>query len=134
MYQFLKTNNFQIFKFLVSGVFASAINFITFNFIFILFNNILLASLVGYVLGLLSSFFLAKIWVFKNISKKPVLKSFFIFFLIYLLGGLEMSITIVCLNKLIDNYKIAWLLGAFVGSLNNYLGSKYLLFKNNYIS
>ena len=32
-------------------------------------------------------------------------------------------------DKLIENYKIAWLFGVFIGSLNNFLGSKYLSFK-----
>ena len=40
-----------------------------------------------------------------------------------------MSLVIVFLNQLIENYKIAWFFGAMIGSLNNYLGSKYLLFK-----
>ena len=40
-----------------------------------------------------------------------------------------MSLVIVFLNRLIDNYKIAWLFGALIGSLNNYLGSKYFSFK-----
>ena len=40
-----------------------------------------------------------------------------------------MSLLIICLSPLIDNYKIAWLIGAFIGALNNYLGSKYFIFK-----
>ena len=51
------------------------------------------------------------------------------FYFIYFLGGLEMSLVIIFLSRLIDNYKIAWLIGAFIGALNNYLGSKYFLFK-----
>ena len=43
-----------------------------------------------------------------------------------------MSLVIVFLNGLIENYKISWVFGAFVGSLNNFLGSKYFLFKKNY--
>ena len=49
--------------------------------------------------------------------------------LIYFFGGIEMSLVIVFMNGIIDNYKIAWLCGAFIGSLNTYLGSKYLSFK-----
>ena len=40
-----------------------------------------------------------------------------------------MSLVIVFLDRLIENYKIAWVFGAVVGSLNNFLGSKYFLFK-----
>ena len=64
-----------------------------------------------------------------EIIHKKIIKSFFIFCLIYFLGGLEMSLIIISLNRLIDNYNIAWLIGAFIGALNNYLGSKYFLFK-----
>ena len=49
--------------------------------------------------------------------------------MIYFLGGIEMSLVILFINQLIDNYKIAWLFGAVIGSINNYLGSKYLSFK-----
>ena len=31
-------------------------------------------------------------------------------------------------DKLIQNHKIAWICGAFVAAMNNYLCSKYLLF------
>ena len=78
------------------------------------FKNIILSSIFGYSTGLLSSFIFAKIWVFRNNSQKKIIKSFFIFCLIYFLGGLEMSLAIIFLNRLIDNYKIAWLIGAFI--------------------
>ena len=78
---------------------------------------------------LLVSFIFAKLWVFKNSSSKPLGKSLFLFCLIYFFGGIEMTLVIVFINQLIDNYKIAWLFGALIGSINNYLGSKYLTFK-----
>ncbi len=40
-----------------------------------------------------------------------------------------MTLVIIFINHLIDNYKIAWFFGALIGSINNYLGSKYLSFK-----
>ena len=40
-----------------------------------------------------------------------------------------MSLIIIVLNQLINNHKIAWLFGAFIGALNNYLGSKYITFR-----
>ena len=94
-----------------------------------MFNNILFASITGYSLGILVSFTLAKSWVFKNSSSQPLIKSFSLFCLIYILGGIEMSLLIMFLNDLTENYKIAWFFGALVGALNNYLGSKYLSFK-----
>ena len=80
-------------------------------------------------MGILVSFILAKLWVFKNSSSQPLAKSLFLFYLIYFFGGIEMTLVIVFINQLMENFKIAWLFGALIGSLNNYLGSKYLLFK-----
>ena len=129
MYKFLKRNNQQILKFIVSGVIASSFNFISYRAIYLIFNNILFASISGYSIGLVVSFIFAKSWVFKKSSIQPLVKSLFLFCLIYFFGGIEMSLVIFFLNRLIDNYEIAWLFGALIGSINNYLGSKYLLFK-----
>ena len=129
MFEFLKRNNKQILRFFVSGVIASGFNFISYWALYLIFKNILFASIFGYCIGILVSFIFAKSWVFKNISTKPLVKSFYLFCLIYFLGGFEMTLVIVILNRLIDNFKIAWLFGALIGSLNNYLGAKYLSFK-----
>ena len=48
--------------------------------------------------------------------------------MIYFFGGLEMTLIINIVNELIQNYKIAWICGAFVAAMNNYLCSKFLLF------
>ena len=129
MYKFFKRNKKEIFRFLVSGFIASTFNFISYRAIYLIFKNILFASIYGYCTGILVSFFLAKSWVFNNSSNQPLLKSFSLFCFIYFLGGIEMSLVIVFLDRLIENYKIAWVFGAVVGSLNNFLGSKYFLFK-----
>ena len=129
LYKFFKRNNKQIFRFLVSGVIASILNFISYRALYLIFKNILLASISGYCVGILVSFILAKSWVFINSSSKPLLKSFSLFCFIYFLGGIEMSLIILFFNRLLENYKIAWVFGACIGSLNNFLGSKYFLFK-----
>ena len=129
MYKFLKRNNQQILKFFVSGVIASSLNFISYEALYLISKNILFASISGYCIGILVSFIFAKSWVFKNSNTQPLVKSLSLFCLIYLLGGIEMSLVIFFINQLINNYKIAWLFGALIGSINNYLGSKYLSFK-----
>ena len=129
MYKFFKRNNKEIFRFLVSGLIASTFNFISYRALYLFFKNILFASISGYCVGILVSFLLAKSWVFRNSSSKPLLKSFYLFCFIYFLGGIEMSLVILFLNRLLENYKIAWVVGAFIGSLNNFLGSKYFSFK-----
>ena len=129
MNKIFQENKYQIFRFFISGLIATFLNFLAFNSLYLIFKNIIFASLFGYLTGLLSSFTLAKIWVFRDNSQKKIIKSFFIFCLIYFLGGLEMSLIIIFLSRLIDNHNIAWLIGAFIGALNNYLGSKYFLFQ-----
>ena len=129
MSKFFNRNKQQIFKFLVSGIIASALNFISYRALYLLSKDLLSASIFGYCIGILISFLFAKSWVFKDISSLPIGKSFSLFCLIYFFGGIEMSLVIMYLNQLIDNYKIAWLFGALIGSLNNYFGSKYLSFK-----
>ena len=129
MYKFLKRNNEQLLKFFVSGVIASSFNFLSYRTLYLIFKNIFFASLSGYCTGIIVSFTFAKLWVFKNSLSQPLIKSFSLFCLIYIVGGLEMSFVIFFLNRLIENYKISWLFGAFIGTLNNYLGTKYLLFK-----
>ena len=128
-YRFVKKNNFQIIKFIVSGLIASGINFLVYSAIYLIFRKLVIASFCGYFVGILFSYALAKIWVFQYQSRQNLLKSFPTFCLIYLLGAIEMSFIIVFLNQLLNNYRIAWLFGAFIGSLNNYLGVKYYLFR-----
>ena len=129
MYKFFKRNNKEIFRFLVSGFIATSFNFISYQAIYLIFKNILFASIFGYGTGILVSFVLAKSWVYNNRSNQPLLKSFSLFCFIYFLGGIEMSLVILFIDRLIGNYNIAWVFGAVVGSLNNFLGSKYFLFK-----
>ena len=129
LYKYLKQNNQQIFKFFASGVIASSCNFISYRSLYLILNNILFASMSGYCIGLIVSFIFAKSWVFKKSSIQPLVKSLFLFCLIYFFGGIEMSLVIFFFNRLIENYKIAWLFGAFIATLNNYLGSKYISFK-----
>ena len=126
---FFQSNKYQIFRFIIFGLIATFINFLVFNLVYLISQNIILASLFGYLTGLFSSFCFSKIWVFRDNSQKKIIKSFFIFSLIYFLGGLEMSLIIIFLSRLVENNNVAWSVGAFTGALNNYLGSKYFLFK-----
>ena len=128
-YRFVKKNNLQIFKFLVSGLIASGINFLVYSSLYLISKKLVMASFGGYFMGILFSYLLAKIWVFQNKSRQNFFKSFLAFCLIYLLGGVEMSFVIVFLNQFLNNHNIAWLFGACIGSVNNYLGTKYFLFR-----
>ena len=129
MYKFFKRNNEQMFWFIISGIIASVLNFISYRALYLTTKDLFFASIFGYCIGIVISFIFAKLWVFKNSNRQPLVKSFSLFCLIYFLGGIEMSLVILFINQLIDNYKIAWLFGAVIGSINNYLGTKYLSYK-----
>ena len=130
MYKFINQNKIQILRFVLAGLIASSFNYIIYNLIFLNLQNILFASVGGYFIGIIISFILAKIWVFRNQARIKLGKSFFIFVLIYILGGLEMSLLIRLFFSILDSYKIAWLFGAFIAALNNYLLPKYFVFKD----
>ncbi len=129
MYKFLKIYDKKLVRFFLSGVIASGINFITYTSLYLIFSNLLFSSIFGYLAGIIISFVFSKYWVFKKSSSQTLYKSFSLFCFIYFLGGMEMSLVIIFLNRLIENYEISWLFGASIGTMNNFLGSKYLVFK-----
>ena len=130
MIRFLQKNKYQILKFIIVGLISNVLNFGVYTLVYKLTFSINLASFLGYVVGLVNSFLFSKNWVFNNSKKLKLDKTFIIFTLIYFLGGLEMTIIINTVNENIQDYRLAWICGAIVAAINNYLGSKYLLFEN----
>ena len=127
---FINKNKIQISKFLIVGVFSSILNFLVFKLIYIFTSNINLSSIFGYCIGLINSFLFSSKWVFSNNRYIRLDKAFLIFALIYALGGIEMTITINILYMLSANHIIAWLCGACLAAMSNFLFSKYLLFND----
>jgi putative flippase GtrA len=76
---------------------------ISYGALYLIFSNILFASISGYWVGKIVSFVFAKSWVLENSSSQPLLKSFSSFCFIYLLGGIEMSLVINLLRNAITN-------------------------------
>ena len=129
MHKFIKKNNLQIIRFVISGLIATLINFLTYNFVFLFSANLIFASVSGYFFGLIISFVFAKFWVFRNHKERKVVQIFFIFCSIYLFGALGMSLIVIFFNEIFNNHKIAWFFGTLFAALNNYLGSKFILFE-----
>jgi len=127
---FINKHKIQISKFLIVGVFSSILNFLVFKLIYIFTANINLSSIFGYCTGLINSFIFSSKWVFSNNRYIRLDKAFIMFALIYALGGIEMTITINVLYKLSANHIIAWLFGACLAAISNFLFSKYLIFKD----
>ena len=128
MIRFLKRNKVQILKFVVVGLGSSIINFCFYSIVYSLNLGINLASLIGYICGLLNSFYFSDTWVFSRSRNKRNKYALILFFVIYFVGGLEMTLIINIVDKFIQNHTIAWICGAFIAAMNNYFGSKYLLF------
>tara|TARA_Y100001978_G_C23434345_1_gene309905 strand:+ start:288 stop:629 length:342 start_codon:yes stop_codon:yes gene_type:complete len=112
------------------GIISNILNFLVYKSIYIFTSNINLSSVVGYCIGLVNSFLFSRNWVFSNNRRIRPNKAFIMFLLIYALGGIAMTITINSLYKLSANYIIAWLCGACLAAINNFLFSKYLIFKD----
>tara|TARA_Y100001978_G_scaffold36996_1_gene32981 strand:- start:97 stop:489 length:393 start_codon:yes stop_codon:yes gene_type:complete len=126
--RFFKKNKIQIIKFALVGLGSSILNFFIYSIIYHLTLRINLASFIGYTFGLLNSFYFSDNWVFSSSRNKKTNYAFSLFVVIYFLGGVEMALIINIVDNLIQNHKVAWLCGAFIAAMNNYLCSKYLLF------
>ena len=121
--------NKEFFKFILIGILSTLINFITFITFINTFSLLELSSLAGYSSGLLNSYFLGKKWVFNN--KNPNTLIIIIKFLIvYIVGGIGMTLIISVLVRLSFDYIISWCFGVLFSCMNNYMGSRYFVFKN----
>jgi len=126
--RFFKKNKIQIFKFGFVGLVSTFLNFCVYSITYHLTLKINLASFFGYTCGLLNSFYFSDNWVFNKPRNKKTNYVFFLFVVIYCIGGLEMTFIINIVDRLIQNHQIAWICGAFAAAINNYLCSKYFLF------
>ena len=128
-FKFSFTQNSFI-RYLLIGLLSNALNFSSYVLIFLIFENIILSSVMGYLLGLSTSFYFGKMWVFKSYQVfrfSEIIK----FLAIYLVGGLGMTLIIIYLNQSLDlGYKLSWIGGAIFAIINNYFGSKYIAFNN----
>ena len=123
----LTDNTFK--RFVIIGIVSNILNFTFYTLIFLIFSNIVVSSVVGYSLGVLSSYYFGKVWVFES-EQVFKLSEMFKFMLIYIIGGLGMTLIIIWLNQDLNiNYQVSWIGGAIFAIINNYLGSKYIVFK-----
>ena len=119
----------DLFRFILVGLGSNTINFFTYILIYFLFENLLIGTFLGYIFGLYFSFYFGRIWVFGKIyeqSNSKVIR----FIAVYLLGLLLMtSIVEISTNYYMLNYKTSWLIAATVTFFNNFVGSKWFVFK-----
>jgi putative flippase GtrA len=120
-------------RFSIIGVVSNIINFILYSLVYLMSFNIIVSSLVGYSVGILCSYYFARFWVFQlnnNFRFVEMIK----FISVYIIGGLSMTFIIFCLNHYLNiDYRVSWIGGALFAIMNNYLGSKHLVFKKTNI-
>jgi len=115
---------------MIIGFLSNTLNFFCYVLTFLAFHNITISSTFGYLLGVSTSFYFAKIWVFDSSSNFQI-SEIIMFLVVYFVGGVGMTLIIIYLNKDLDiGYKLSWIGGAIFAIINNYFGSKYIVFKN----
>ena len=124
--QFIKL---QINRFIIIGIISTLINFTTYYILVNFANSVRISSLIGYIAGLINSYYFGKRWVF-SYKNKTNINSITKFTFIYLIGGLVMTTIITKSYNLGIDYKISWFFGTLFSTINNFLGCKYFVFKS----
>ena len=118
-------------RFAIVGVLSNILNFSVYVVVFLLSTNIVFSSVLGYSIGLFNTYLLGRIWVF-NSEQPNQFKEIVKFLVVYFIGGAGMTLIIVWLNNELNiDYKASWIGGAIFAIVNNYLGSKYIVFKKH---
>lgn len=119
----------QLIRFIITGLISNAINFFIYALCYSFFGSIIVASSSGYVSGLCYSYFIGRSWVFDASGQSNIIEALK-FLAIYTIGGFGMiSIIYICNISLNIDYRICWLFGASFAVLNNFVGSKFIVFK-----
>jgi putative flippase GtrA len=118
-------------RFLIVGVGSNILNLVIYLLVHAVGGSLLLASSAGYVVGLLNSFHFGRTWVFEG-EKRASARTIALFAVVYLIGGIGMSTIIEVLERKVGlDYRLSWLCGALFAFINNFLGSKWVLFKGS---
>ena len=118
-------------RFTIVGGISNILNFVIYVIVFLLSANIIFSSVLGYSIGLFNTYLLGRIWVF-NSEQPNQFKEIVKFLVVYFIGGAGMTLIIVWLNNELNiDYKASWIGGAIFAIVNNYLGSKYIVFKKH---
>jgi putative flippase GtrA len=118
----------EVNRFIVVGIVSNVLNFVAYVFLYKIGIVIWIASIAGYIAGLVNSLYFGKTWVF-NQGKIFNIQEIIKFVFIYGFGGLGMVFIINFLdNRTVLEYRTIWFFGATYAFLNNYLGSKIFVF------
>ena len=124
-YNFIK----QFIKFIIVGILNTLLTFLTFKILTDLFHvNDSISNISSYIVGLINSFILNKLWTFE--SKIISLKEFVYFILFFLISfSLQFIVYKTFKNLLLIHKDIAFLAGMLIYTLTNFLLNKYITFR-----
>lgn len=119
----------ELARFLIVGVGSNLLNFLVYLLAHASGAPLVVASVAGYLAGLLNSYYFGRSWVFDagdRIDRLAILR----FTVVYAIGGIGMSVIIEMLDRTQGlDYRASWFFGAVFAFTNNFLGSKWLVFK-----
>jgi len=116
-------------RFIIAGSLSTLVNFLFYFLLYKFTLNLIFSASFGYLIGLLNSYILGKTWVFKK-NLEYSFKEIIRFLSIYFFGWLGMSLIILGLESFDKfSYIFIWLVGTLYSVLNNFFGSKYIVFK-----
>lgn len=121
----------EMFRFLFVGLASNMLNYASYLLIRNAGAALMMASVVGYTAGLYNSYYFGRRWVF-NAQRTKHGQAAFRFVIVYLVGGAGMAGIIEGLDHLFGwDYRVTWFAGAAFAFANNFLGSKWLVFKRS---
>jgi putative flippase GtrA len=118
----------EMLRFLLVGLASNLINYAIYFLVRNIGASLVMASVAGYAAGLYNSYHFGRRWVFNQQKQHgaAVLR----FAMIYLFGGVGMAVIIEGLDHLLGwDYRWSWFAGAAFAFANNFLGSKWFVFK-----
>lgn len=125
-----KQTFFQFIRFAIVGILNTAVSLITIYILMHLFSvEYKLSNLIGYILGVINSFFWSKLWVFKK-NNSNILKEAVYFILIFAVCyGIQFTALVLFVEKLHIHPDIAQFLGMCVYTLFNFMLNRCITFK-----
>jgi len=128
--ELLKKNQ-QFIKFVIVGLMNTTITLVI---IFILFNifkvDYKISNAIGYVAGLINSFFFNKLWTFKS-NKNIFLEMLLFFFIFSICYFANLGLVVLLVECFGIGKNVAQFPGMILYTLLNYFGNKLLTFRKN---
>jgi putative flippase GtrA len=119
----------EMLRFFCVGLASNLINYVIYVLVRNVGASLMIASVAGYAVGLYNSYYFGRHWVFSTSQAKHD-RAALRFIIVYLAGGVGMAGIIVGLDHLFGwDYRVTWFAGAAFAFANNFLGSKWLVFK-----